>query len=148
MLSSYEHRGNPLVEKRADETRRRSAVTFGRFADSRVAASSHRFCNDKRKAQWATTQRTQAEPLRDSTLDAITTEDVLALLKPIWTTTSETASRLREGGSSRFSTQAGGVGCERVRPTRWRGNSATLVGARRSTPSSSMGAKNEPEASH
>ena len=36
-----------------------------------------------------------AAPLRDLPVDKINTEDVLAVLKPLWTTKPETASRLR-----------------------------------------------------
>ena len=41
------------------------------------------------------TLETYAAPLRAKPVDTITTEDVLAVLKPIWTEKPETASRLR-----------------------------------------------------
>jgi integrase len=46
--------------------------------------------------QWRQTVRDIACPIIGSkTVDKITTDDVLAVLQPIWTTTPETASRLR-----------------------------------------------------
>ena len=41
------------------------------------------------------TLETYAAPLRSKPVDTIHTDDVLAVLKPIWTTKAETASRLR-----------------------------------------------------
>ena len=38
---------------------------------------------------------TYAAPLRAKPVDTIATDDVLAVLKPIWTTKAETASRVR-----------------------------------------------------
>ena len=120
-------RKNPLVEKRAAEARRQSATTFGGFADDLIADISHGFRNDKHKAQWATTLRTHAAPLRDKPVDAITTEDVLAVLKPIWTTKSETASRLR-GRIERVLDAAKARGLrEGENPARWRGHLANLL---------------------
>ena len=52
------------------------------------------FRNEKHKAQWKMTLETYAAPLRDKPVDTITTDDVLAILKPIWTTKAETASRV------------------------------------------------------
>jgi hypothetical protein len=51
--------------------------------------------NEKHAAQWQTTLTTYAEPIRNKPVDEVTREDVLAILRPIWTTKNETASRLR-----------------------------------------------------
>lgn len=118
---------SPLVEKRAEAARRQAAITFGDFADSLIADISHGFRNEKHKAQWASTLRTYAAPLRDKALDDITTEDVLAVLKPIWTTKSETASRLR-GRIERVLDAAKARGLrEGDNPARWRGHLANLL---------------------
>ena len=53
------------------------------------------FRNEKHKAQWKSTLGTYAAPLRAKPVDTITTDDVLAVLKPIWTAKAETASRVR-----------------------------------------------------
>ena len=45
--------------------------------------------------QWRTTLTTYAGPIRSKRLDEITREDIVSLLRPIWLTKNETASRLR-----------------------------------------------------
>jgi hypothetical protein len=82
---------DPIAERRQD----RRVPTFGELADEVVAEQGKGFRNDKRKAQWAMTLREYAAPLRSLSVDVITTEDVLAVLKPLWTEKPETASRLR-----------------------------------------------------
>lgn len=51
--------------------------------------------NAKHAAQWEMTLRDYAAPLRSMPVDKITTDDVLATLKPIWNAKPETASRVR-----------------------------------------------------
>jgi integrase len=82
---------DPIAERRQD----RRVPTFGELADEVVAEQGKGFRNDKHKAQWAMTLREYAAPLRAKPVNEITTEDVLAVLKPLWTEKPETASRLR-----------------------------------------------------
>lgn len=51
--------------------------------------------NDKHRAQWHMTLKKYAKPLHHLDVDKVTTNDVLAILQPIWLTKNETASRLR-----------------------------------------------------
>src|SRR5262249_4691932 len=53
------------------------------------------FRNEKHRAQWRMTLTTYAASLRSKPVDTISTEDALAVLKPIWKDKPETASRLR-----------------------------------------------------
>ena len=53
------------------------------------------FRNAKHIQQWRNTMRDYAVPLRSKRCDEIDTTDVLAILRPIWTTKAETASRVR-----------------------------------------------------
>ena len=63
-------------------------------------------------------------------LDEITTEDVLAVLKPIWTTKNETASRVR-GRIERVLDAAKARGLRQgENPARWRGHLANLLSKR------------------
>ena len=55
-------------------------------------ALSAGFRNEKHKAQWKSTLATYAAPLRTKPVDTIATGDVLAILKPIWTSKPETAA--------------------------------------------------------
>ncbi|WP_338695710.1 integrase arm-type DNA-binding domain-containing protein [Bradyrhizobium sp. 26S5] len=82
---------NPIDERKRDN----GIPTFGEMADSVREALSAGFRNEKHKAQWKSTLETYAAPLRSKPVDTIGTDDVLAVLKPIWTIKTETASRLR-----------------------------------------------------
>ena len=118
---------NPITDRRAEEARRDAAVTFGPFAEGLVADIGHGFRNDKHTAQWASTLRTHAASLADKGLDEITTEDVLAVLKPIWLTKNETASRVR-GRIERVLDAAKARGLRTgENPARWRGHLANLL---------------------
>jgi hypothetical protein len=82
---------NPIEERKRD----RGIPTFGEMADQVRESLSAGFRNEKHKAQWRSTLATYAAPLKDMPVDTVTTDNILAVLKPIWTTKSETASRLR-----------------------------------------------------
>ena len=118
---------NPIEVRRAQETARDAVGTFGAFADELVKNLSHGFRNEKHKAQWATTLRTHAASLRGLRLDEIDTEDVLAVLQPIWQTKNETASRLR-GRIERVLDAARAKGLRTgENPARWRGHLDKLL---------------------
>jgi len=85
---------DPVAARRAAKSAGR-APTFGEMADALIESIEHGFRNAKHRYQWRQTLTEYAKPLRAKTVDAITTEDVLECLKPIWQTKAETASRLR-----------------------------------------------------
>ena len=68
---------------------------FGAFAEELIAAKESGWRNEKHRAQWRSTLATYAAPISAKPVDQITTEDVLAILKPMWTLKPETASRVR-----------------------------------------------------
>lgn len=82
---------SPLEEKRAH----RSIPLFGAFADELVETVAGQWRNEKHRAQVQSTLERYAADLRSLPLDRIDTQSVLDALKPIWTTKSETASRVR-----------------------------------------------------
>jgi integrase len=106
-----------------DERKRTSGVpTFGEMADQVREVLSAGFRNEKHKAQWKSTLATYAAPLSDKPVDTITTDDVLAILKPIWITKAETASRVR-GRIEKVLDAAKAKGFrEGENPARWRGH--------------------------
>jgi integrase len=53
------------------------------------------FKNPKHRQQWRNTLVTYAQPLFDLAIAEVTTENVLAVLQPIWLSKPETASRVR-----------------------------------------------------
>lgn len=69
--------------------------TFGEVATDLMASLEGGWRNAKHAAQWAATLKTYGKPLWAMPVDAVTTDDVLKVLQPIWTEKSETASRLR-----------------------------------------------------
>jgi integrase len=114
---------DPIAERKQD----RRVPTFGKLADEVVTEQSKGFRNDKHRAQWKITLETYAAPLRVKAVDAITTEDVLGVLKPIWTTKTETASRLR-GRIERVLNAAKAKGHRSgENPAAWRGHLENLL---------------------
>ena len=109
---------DPIAERKQDKR----VPTFGKLADEVVAEQSKGFRNEKHK-----TLREYAAQLRPMPVDAITTEDVLGVLKPIWTTKTETASRLR-GRIERVLNAAKAKGCRSgENPAAWRGHLENLL---------------------
>jgi len=110
---------NPLEVKRANAT---DAPLFGEFADTLVDDLASGFANAKHIAQWRMTLKEYAAPLRDLPVDKITTDDVFGVLKAIWTTKPETASRLR-GRIERVLSAAKAKGLRTGdNPAQWRGH--------------------------
>ena len=109
---------NPIEERRRDG----GVPTFGELAGEVRESLSAGFRNEKHKAQWKSTLETYAAPLRAKPVDIIATDDVLAVLKPIWTTKAETASRVR-GRIEKVLDAAKAKGFrEGENPARWRGH--------------------------
>ncbi|WP_020187652.1 integrase arm-type DNA-binding domain-containing protein [Methylopila sp. 73B] len=102
---------DPIEERRrqAEEVSRaaKRTPTFGEAADELIAAMSPSWRNSKHSAQWGMTLSRVRDAagnltdggycvaIRDKPVDEISTADVLEVLKPIWTSKPETASRLR-----------------------------------------------------
>jgi integrase len=109
---------NPIEDRKRDI----GIPTFGEMADIVREALSAGFRNEKHKAQWKSTLEIYAAPLRTTPVDTIATDDVLAVLKPIWTTKTETASRLR-GRIEKVLDAAKAKGFRNgENPARWRGH--------------------------
>ncbi len=109
---------DPIAEAKAD----RAIPTFGEAADALVRDLTPQWRNDKHIAQWTMTLTEYAANLRPKPIDTITTEDVLAALKPVWTTKPETAARLR-GRIERVLDAAKANGHRSgENPARWRGH--------------------------
>lgn len=81
--------------RRARDTRRGSAMTFGELTEKVLAALEPDWTNKTHKHQWRRSLTVDAAALRDMPIDRVDTEAVLAVLTPLWTTRPETAARLR-----------------------------------------------------
>jgi integrase len=109
---------NPIDERKRDGR----IPTFGEVADEVRQSISQGFRNEKHKAQWKSTLETYAASLRAKPVDIIGTDDVLAVLKPIWTVKAETASRVR-GRIEKVLDAAKAKGFrDGENPARWRGH--------------------------
>jgi integrase len=83
--------------------------------------------NGKHAAQWEMTLRDYAAPLRRLPVNTITTDDVLSVLKPLWSDRPETASRLR-GRIERVLDAGKAQGLRNgENPARWRGHLDQLL---------------------
>jgi integrase len=113
---------NPIQERR-----KATVPTFGALADEICESLSAGFRNEKHKAQWKMTLREYASAIRSKTVDAVDTQDVLRVLKPIWLEKPETASRLR-GRVERVLDAARAKGFRTgENPARWRGHLDNLL---------------------
>ena len=119
---------DPLAARKASENDNlEEGRSFGAVADALIKSMEPSWKNPKHRAQWKMTLRVYCKPLRELPIDHITTEDVLAVLQPIWLTVPETASRIR-GRIERV------IDAARARafrngenPARWRGHLANLL---------------------
>lgn len=131
------------IQNRDHETERQRAeaasaapTTFGAFADQWLDSNLSQFRNPKHRQQWRNTLTTYAAPIWGTPLPDITTDDVLSVLRPIWTNKNETAARVR-GRIERLLDAASAVGLRSgENPARWKGHLANLL------PPKSKGAEN------
>jgi len=106
-----------------------SSRTFKEAAREYIAAHEASWRNSKSNTAWTNTLATYAQPVIGDLLVAdITKAHVLEILKPIWYTKTETASRLRGRMELvlSYAMQAGYMP-EGLNPARWRGNLDQLL---------------------
>ncbi len=84
---------DPRQERQAKK--RQNAATFGAFALELIDDIEDGFKNPKHRQQWRNTLTTYAKSLWDLSLNEVATENILAVLQPIWLSKPETASRVR-----------------------------------------------------
>jgi integrase len=118
---------DPLEEWRKPEPN--EVPTFGTIADEFLAAHEGAFRNEKHKAQWWMTLTRYCKPIRETPVDAVDTEAVLSVLKPLWTRAPETASRLRGRVEAVLDAARarGFIGPNEANSARWRGHLDKLL---------------------
>lgn len=120
---------DPIANRRAAASETAALKTFGGVADDLIASLRPSWKNPKHAAQWEMTLRVYAAPLRDMPVNSIVTENILAVLSPIWHETPETASRLR----GRLEAVLDAAKARGLRtgenPARWRGHLDQLLPA-------------------
>lgn len=112
------------------EGRGKTEPTFGECADTLVASMEGNWRNEKHRQQWRMTLERYADPIRQMKVSEVETEDVLRVLKPLWQTRPETASRLR-GRIERVLNYAKARGWRSgENPALWRGHLQNVLPAR------------------
>ena len=119
------------AERQAEAAEKAQATTFSEAAKAYIDAHQAGWRNDKHAAQWRGTIAAYAAPtLGNMACSAITTADILAVLKQIWAAKPETASRLR-GRVEMILTYAKAQGWRSgENPAAWRGHLQIMLPAR------------------
>ena len=86
---------DPIGLRKAEKAASRGVPTFGKLADEVIEGKGAEWRNEKHRQQWVMTLNEYAAPLRSRPVNEIETDDVLAVLNPLWRKRPETASRLR-----------------------------------------------------
>jgi integrase len=125
---------DPLAEKRAAKARvaleRLNAVTFETAAEDYIRQHRAGWKNYKHAQQWENTLKSYANPtLGQLSVAEITPVHVLEVLRPIWTTKNETATRLRERIEKVIAATDAQAGRQRLNPARWKGNIDAMLPA-------------------
>jgi len=115
-------------KRRAALATRARMMTFDQCATAYIEAHRHGWKNPKHADQWTNTINTYASPTIGSlAVSAVDTALVMKVLQPIWTTKTETATRLR----GRIESILGWAAVSGYRsgdnPARWRGHLDNLL---------------------
>ena len=121
---------DPLDHRRTERARiaaGQSAITFKDVAKLYIAAHEAGWRNAKHRYQWRQTLDVAAASFGDKAVTAVTTADVVQLLEPIWTSKTETASRLRGRIEAVLDYAKARGWREGENPARWRGHLSNLL---------------------
>jgi integrase len=115
-------------QQEAERLAATDAVTFRQVAESFIASHRAGWKNAKHAAQWPSTLKRFAYPIfGDTPIKDIDTEAVLKVLRPIWLTVPETATRTRQRIEAVLDS-ATAQGLRRGdNPARWKGHLSTLL---------------------
>jgi integrase len=120
---------DPLNEREAQALQvAKKTTTFKDVADEYIASHRHGWKNIKHAQQWENTLAHYVHPLLGAKqVDTITTNDVLAVLKPIWQTKAETAARIRSRIELVIDAARAHSLSEAPNPARWKGHLDKLL---------------------
>lgn len=125
--SKIELGADPISVRRAAQSaaaaERNAQQPFSTVAAQYIAQHAKTWKNAKHEAQWTSTLHTYAEPVIGSLLVRdVTTAHVIKVLEPIWTSKTETATRVRSRMELVLDYAAARGLREGPNPARWRGN--------------------------
>jgi integrase len=113
---------DPIAEKK-----QAPEPTFKKCAEDYIDANKADWSNAKHEYQWRQTLGAPCAFLLEKRVSQITVDDIARVLKPIWTTKPETASRLR-GRIERVLNYAKTMGWRQgENPAAWRGNLSNIL---------------------
>ena len=115
---------NPIV---ARKTTSKAIPTFGGIADQLLVSKAPEWRNEKHRDQWRWSLQVAAKQLRPLPVDQISTEHVLAVLKPVWQEKPETGSRLRQRIEAVLNAAKAQGFRSGENPAAWRGHLAHLL---------------------
>jgi integrase len=118
---------DPIEERKSVRSKLRAevakAITFKQAATAYIAAQEHGWKNAKHAAQWTSTLETYAYPkIGHLLVRDVDDSHVMEILTPIWTTKTETASRLRGRIEKVLDWAIASKYREGPNPARWKGN--------------------------
>ncbi len=125
---------DPMAERKAARAAlaaaARKGLTFSEAANLYLDAKLDAYRNEKHRYQWRATLEQLSFPVLGKTpVSAITVQDVLQVLHPIWTDRTETASRLRGRIEAVLSWATVSGHRAGDNPARWAGNLKELLPA-------------------
>ncbi|HRK18358.1 MAG TPA: integrase arm-type DNA-binding domain-containing protein [Hyphomicrobiaceae bacterium] len=86
---------DPIRARDASKASVQTIPTFLEAANAYIAAKEPGWRNEKHRYQWRQTVDTYCAAIASRPVNEITTDDVLAVLQPIWRSKAETAARVR-----------------------------------------------------
>jgi integrase len=99
-----------------------TAPTFAECVSRYIETHSSGWSNEKQASQWSSSLRRHGAPLLTLPVAVIDTEHVLSCLEPIWTSKTETATRVRQRIESILDWAAACKYRYGENPARWRGH--------------------------
>lgn len=122
---------DPIKVRESKSQTDQSQVTFGAFADAYITLHRSKFRNAKHAIQWQSTLGdTYCGAIRSLPVLEVNTDAVLQVLRPIWQTIPETASRIR-GRIENIIDAAKAQGFyQGDNPARWKGHLKAVLPAR------------------
>jgi integrase len=119
--------GDPIAMMQAKESSaladRQAQKTFSEVAAQYIAHHEKSWKSAKHQAQWASTLRAYAEPsIGKLLLRDIKPTHVISILEPLWSTKTETATRVRSRIELVLDYAAARGFREGLNPARWKGN--------------------------
>ena len=118
---------DPVIERKKarddSRTAEASLVTFEQATKDYLKFKAHEWTNRKHAAQWSATLETYAYPLLAKLpVQSIDTAMVKKVLEPIWTTKTETASRVRQRIEAVLDSAFAPMNPKPTNPARWKGH--------------------------